>query len=178
MLFVKACSQPVADDAECQANGDVIAGSTGYIASCTNTFSAVLPCSTNCADSNAGGCCPVALGSTTPACVHDSFGGTLCPSGYVATGVCCTSGSCAVTAGACGAGGASFGDDDAAALTTVDAEYAEYAKTLCRVLNACGDGDEPLCASPDTMDAALLAHCQSIGCCSVEGVPEQRRRRK
>ena len=179
MLFVKACSQPVADNVECQANGAaIIAGSMSFITSCTNTFSAVLPCSTNCVNSNAGGCCPSALGSTIPACVHDSLGTTPCSTGYILGGVCCTSGFCAGNIMLCGPNGASFGDDDAAALTVVDVEYAEYAKTLCRVLNACGDGDEPLCASPDTMDAALLAHCQSIGCCSVEGVPEQRRRRK
>jgi len=60
------------------------------------------------------------------------------------------------------------------ALVPVDPEWADYAKTLCRVLNTCGDGDESLCTSPETMDPELLAHCQELGCCEVEGVPSKR----
>jgi len=55
-----------------------------------------------------------------------------------------------------------------APLPSVSMEYADYARTLCRELNACGDGDEPLC-----MDATseLFANCQELGCCSVIDIP-------
>jgi hypothetical protein len=53
-------------------------------------------------------------------------------------------------------------------LTPVEAWYAAYARTRCRVLSECGDGTEQPCApggaEPD-------AECAELECCSVSGIP-------
>jgi len=49
-------------------------------------------------------------------------------------------------------------------LVVVPPPLAAYAHTLCRVLHACGDGDESTCL------AGNVAHCATLRCCSVIGV--------
>ena len=53
-------------------------------------------------------------------------------------------------------------------LDPITYDLAEYARTLCRVINNCGDGDESLCA---TASSEQLAECQALGCCSVIDIP-------
>jgi len=63
------------------------------------------------------------------------------------------------------------------ALEEIDESVAEYARTLCRVINDCGDGSEALCGSVESMDDALLEHCIELGCCRYDDIPAERRKR-
>jgi hypothetical protein len=86
--------------------------------------------------------------------------------------VCCDNGACAANVGACGGGLLSVGTGEPASLpptlTPVEAWYATYAHTRCRVLSECGDGTEQPCApggaEPD-------AECVELNCCAVSGIP-------
>jgi hypothetical protein len=66
--------------------------------------------------------------------------------------------------------------DPTADVESIDESIAVYAKTLCRVLNPCGDADEPLCASPETMTDEQYQECVDLGCCTYTGIPERRRK--
>lgn len=52
-------------------------------------------------------------------------------------------------------------------IPTTVPHISEYARTLCRVLNDCGDGDESVC-----MQWHPPPRCIELGCCSVTGVDE------
>jgi hypothetical protein len=86
--------------------------------------------------------------------------------------MCCADGSCSTSC----PGGTAIGDPPAV-LGPVDGAVADYAHTLCRVLNACGDGDEALCGNIDAMSDEQLDECIRLGCCSVTDIPESRKRR-
>jgi len=55
-----------------------------------------------------------------------------------------------------------------ASMPVVGSDVAAYAHTLCRVLHACGDGDEATCLAVD--EARPLA-CTTLRCCAVIGIP-------
>jgi len=47
----------------------------------------------------------------------------------------------------------------------IDERRAAYARSLCRVLTECGDGDEEPCLSD-----ARAPECVRLRCCAVHGV--------
>ena len=116
------------------------------------------------------GCCDV---STYCMNVADSstcgaVGGT-----FSSGEICCQAGTCAVNAAACpgGLAGAPDGEGAPLALVPVPSSYAEYAHTLCRVLNECGDGDESLCLDDSEHTAEARLACVDTGCCAVSEIP-------
>jgi hypothetical protein len=128
------------------------------------------------------------LESTANIC--DALGGT-----PFASGVCCADGTRQAYAGTsdpqvtCASNGGASQDPPVSLtelMTTepvstspavpIDDAVAEYAKTLCRVLNDCGDADEPLCASPEQMSGEQYEECVVLGCCSYTGILTLRKR--
>ena len=83
--------------------------------------------------------------------------------------VCCQSGTCAPSSAACPGLLLGIGEGESMEsepLVPVEPYYAAYSRTLCRVLNECGDGDEQPCT-----DEIVPEPCTETGCCAVSGVP-------
>jgi len=133
----------------------------------------------------AGACCVHFTDNGTMGCAYLNYFDCVAYAGGVGTWInsnsTCDTYECFIDNGAV-TDSSSSGDDDTMLndgplshqpLVAVEPWYASYARTLCRVLNTCGDGDEPLCASPSLMSDEQLLECQRLGCCAVEGVPAE-----
>jgi len=51
----------------------------------------------------------------------------------------------------------------------IEPEYADIARTICRELNECGDGDEELCT--EIAGFPLYPTCVELGCCAITNIP-------
>jgi hypothetical protein len=66
------------------------------------------------------------------------------------------------------------GPDGGAALLDVQGGTEDYACSLCRKLNECGDGTEDLCVDAAQKEpgdrSALERRCVALGCCSHRNI--------
>ena len=128
-----------------------------------------------CSQPDNAGCC--VLPELPMSCTND-FGSMDCVNNmgtYTALGSCTMSGACITPTPAPTLEApptvtvpASAPPPTAALLVPVQERYAAYAHTLCRLLHACGDGDEQPCLPGAP---AAPAECSELECCAVSGVP-------
>ena len=128
-----------------------------------------------CSQPDNAGCC--VLPELPMSCTND-FGSMDCVNNmgtYTALGSCTMSGACITPTPAPTLEApptvtvpASAPPPTAALLVPVQEWYAAYTHTLCRLLHACGDGDEQPCLPGAP---AAPAECSELECCAVSGVP-------
>ena len=167
MTTEKHCYQPVTNGSECFDIATEIRNTNIDYVFCSGVFD-VQTCGNrvDCFTVPGDGCCDDDILGTR--CSYRELEGD-CVNWNAAPYYCCAAGNCASSLANCIPAVTVF--DEAPMLintTTISYEYADYARTLCRELNTCGDGDESLCLEAS---AESYQMCVDLGCCSVIDIP-------